>query len=76
MTAASDDLYQHQLRIALNKIAIDASVGDFNSKLLLERLSQERIRQHRLSAIKRHVQANGYPDTLRGRTEAMNDLFG
>ncbi|NEZ63025.1 hypothetical protein D0962_09560 [Leptolyngbyaceae cyanobacterium CCMR0082] len=73
---ASDDLYQHQLRTALNKIAIDVSVGDFNSKLLLERLSQEQTRQLRLTAIRNHVQANGYPDTLRGRTEAMHDLLG
>lgn len=73
---ASDDLYQHQLRTALNKIATDASAGDLNSSLLLERLSQERIRQLRLSDIRHHAQANGYPDTLRGRTEAMHDLFG
>ena len=74
--SASDDLYQQQLRAALNKVALDAGSGDLDSQLLLERLSQEQTRQLRLSAIRAHAQVNGYPDTLRGRTEAMNDLFG
>ena len=74
--STSDDLYQQQIRAALNKVVLDARAGDLDSQLLLERLSQEQTRQLRLSAIRSHAQANGYPDTLRGRTEAMNDLFG
>ncbi len=73
---ASDALYRWQMAVALNKVGIDASAGDMDSQLLLERVSLEVGRQQRLNAINRHVQEHNYPDTLRGRTEAMQDLWG
>lgn len=68
----SDDIYQRQIRSAFSKVTADAAAGDLDSRLLNERLSLEQTRQDRLSSIQDYSAQNGYPDTLRGRTEAMN----
>lgn len=70
----SDDMYQRQIRATVGKVSADAVAGDLNSRLLGERLSLEHARQQRLSAIQGYATAHNYPNTLRGRTEAMEAM--
>ena len=67
------DLYALQMQRVLERVAADAAV-DTESDLLLESLSLEIGRQERLARVQAKREELGLPDTLRGRTEALERL--
>ncbi|MEO1390256.1 MAG: hypothetical protein AAFV85_23225 [Cyanobacteria bacterium J06634_6] len=68
------DLYALQMRRALKRVISDAAI-DTDSKLLLETLSLEVGRQQRLVRVQEKRAGLELPDTLQGRTEALEKLI-
>ena len=67
------DLYALQMQRTLERVTTDAAV-DTDSKLLQESLSLEIGRQERLARVQAKREELGLPDTLKGRTEALERL--
>ncbi len=68
------DAYSIALTNAVRRVSLDVAAGDSDSKLLQESLSLEIGRQERLTKIKdKRVQLE-LPDTLEGRTKALENL--